>query len=88
MENRKPVETLSDTIPMMQSSDYKERFRAEYAQLYIRRVKLVAMMNKWDAGKLEFEPTCPRSTYDLQLQAMQDYLAILEARAAMEGIVL
>ena len=41
---------------------------------------------KWDEGTLAFEPTCPRSTYNMQLKAMADYMAVLEARAVMENI--
>ena len=41
-----------------------------------------------DDNKLEFTPTCPRSTYDMQIRAMSDYMAILEGRAVMEGIKL
>ena len=79
---------LKDTIAMMQSSDYKERFKAEYYQLVIRYQKLIAMLIKWDTGELNFEPTCPRSTYNIQIRAMSDYIAVLEARAVMEGIEL
>lgn len=81
-------ETLENTVDLMLSPDYKERFIAEYFQVRIRYNKLVAMVEKWDRGELSFNPTCPRSTYDLQLSAMKDYLAILEARAVMEGIEL
>ncbi len=79
---------LKDTISMMESDNYKERFKAEYAQLTIRFEKLKAMLNKWDTGTLPFTPTCPRSTYTLQTRAMADYMAILEARAVMEDISL
>lgn len=79
---------LKDTIKMMESVDYKDRFVAEYGQLAIRHKKLVAMLEKWDNGTLPFTPTCPRSTYDLQIRAMADYIAILEARAIMEGVPL
>ena len=79
---------LKDTIRMMESEDYKERFKAEYYQIVIRYKKLSAMLAKWDNGTLEFNPTCPRSTYNIQVKAMTDYIAILEARAVMEGIVL
>lgn len=79
---------LEDTINMMQSADYKERFKAEYEQLRIRFEKLLAMLDKWDAGTLNFTPTCPRSTYNIQARAMADYLAALEARAVMEDISL
>ena len=77
---------LADTVGMMNSSDYKERFKAEYAQLVIRYNGLRNMLEKWDNGTLEFEPTCPRSTYNLQIKAMTDYIAVLEARAVMENV--
>lgn len=80
--------TLKDTCEMMCSDDYKERFRAEYVQLVIRYDKLKAMLDKWDEGKLNFAPTCPRYMYDIQRRAMEDYITILEARAEMEFIVL
>ena len=79
---------LKDTISMMESADYKERFKAEYYQVVIRWQKLKAMLKKWDDGDLDFTPTCPRSTYNMQDKAMTDYIAVLEARAVMEGIEL
>ena len=45
-------------------------------------------LDKWDNGKLDFSPTCPRSAYNIQVKAMTDYIAVLEARAVMEGIEL
>lgn len=77
---------LKNTVEMMNSADYKERFKAEYYQVVIRFRKLKAMLDKWDGGTLEFTPTCPRSTYNMQIAAMADYIAVLEARAVMEGI--
>ena len=75
---------LRDTVEMMNSADYRERFKAEYFQNVIRYKKLKTMLRNW--GNLNFTPTCPRSTYDLQVKAMKDYIAVLEARALMEGI--
>lgn len=43
-------EELKDTIEMMGSADYKERFKAEYYQNVIRYEKLRAMLDKWDKG--------------------------------------
>ena len=77
---------LRETIDLMNSEDYRERFRAEYYQVKIRYEKLKAMLDKWDSGELNFYPTCPRSTYDIQTAAMKEYIAILEARAVMETI--
>lgn len=79
---------LNDTIELMQSDDYKDRFKAEYHQLVIRYKKLMAMIYKLDSGKLEFTPACPIGVYNFQLRAMSDYIASLEARAAIEGIEL
>ncbi len=79
---------LIDTIELMSSEDYKDRFRAEYYQLVIRFDKLRAMLEKWDKGELGFTPTCPRGVYNLQIRAMADYIAVLEARAAIEHIKL
>lgn len=78
--------TLKDTCDMMTSEDYKERFRAEYMQVVIRYGKLKTMLDNWDSGDLNFTPTCPRSTYNMQVRAMADYIAVLEARAVMEGV--
>lgn len=79
---------LIDTNEMMISADYKERFRAEYYQVVIRYKKLQAILDKWDNGNLNFKPTCPRSTYNMQIKAMTDYIAVLEARAVMENVEL
>lgn len=77
---------LSDTSIFMQSNDYRERFIAEYKQLVIRYKGLKNMLYKWDKDGLDFKPTCPRSTYNMQIKAMEDYIAVLEARAVMENI--
>lgn len=77
---------LNETIEMMVSDDYKERFKAEYYQVAIRYKKLKDMVDKFDS--LPFTPTCPKSTYNMQIKAMTEYIAVLEARAVMEGIEL
>ena len=87
MCDMRPME-LKDTVEMMNSEDYKERFKAEYCQTKIRYGKLKYMLERWDGGILDFVPTSPRSTYDIQIRAMADYIAVLEARAVMEGITL
>ena len=80
------MKKLSDTVELMNSADYKERFMAEYQQVVIRYQGLRNMLYKWDHNELDFNPTCPRSTYNMQIKAMTDYIAVLEARAAIEGI--
>ena len=80
------IETLKDTVEPMCSEDYKERFIAEYAQLVIRYKGLKRMLKKWDDGTLEFEPTCPRNIYNMQIKAMSEYITVLEARAVIENV--
>ena len=77
---------LVDTVDLMMSEDYKDRFVAEYAQLAIRRERLAAMLHKYDHGTLDFTPTCPIELLREQLDAMEDYMSILEKRAILEGI--
>lgn len=77
---------LKDTIELMTSEDYKDRFKAEFYQLVIRYKNLNRMLENWD--NLEFTPICPKSTYDFQLRAMKDYITILKARASFEHIEL
>ena len=69
---------LRDTIEMMNSGDYKERFKAEYYQVVIRYQKLKSMLDKWDNDQLEFTPTCPRSTYNLSLLRSAYYMYFVD----------
>ncbi len=79
---------LKDTIELMQSSDYKDRFRAEYFQLVIRAQKLQAMLDKWGDGSLGFKPTCSKAVLYSQYAYMQAYICMLAKRAELEGIEL
>ena len=79
---------LQTITSLMLSSDYKDRMKAEYYHLLNRKENLEAVLKLWDSGKLTFPPDCPRSIYDLQMRAMNDYQAVLEARAKIEGIAL
>ncbi len=77
---------LKDTIELMNSEDYKERFKAEYYQTKIRYNKLHNMLIKKEAGVLEFTPICPMTKLLEQKRYMGEYLRCLEVRAAIEGI--
>ncbi len=79
---------LKDTISLMTSQDYKDRFKAEFYQVKIRYEKLKEMLDKWDEGTLNFKPTCERSIYDKQIKAMEDYMDILGDRAFIEDVEL
>ena len=88
---------LKDTIEMMNSDDYKERFKAEYHQTKIRYEKLKAFNTKIEAaknliyaGKDTVMPKhdCPDNLLTEQQAIMGNYLRILEVRAVIEGIEL
>ena len=77
---------LKDTIEMMNSESFQERFKAEYWQTKIRYEKLHKMIVKYEAGTLEFTPTCPLEILKEQASGIGKYLYTLEVRAEMEGI--
>ncbi|HIT95991.1 MAG TPA: hypothetical protein IAC45_02885 [Candidatus Aphodousia faecavium] len=79
---------LKDTVTLMLSPDYRERFKAEYYQLDIRIKKLHDLIDKWDAGQLDFSPKASRDLLHGQLIDMITYRNRLRARAVIEGIQL
>ena len=82
------ISTLKDTVEMMNSLEYKERFQAEYFQLKIRITGLSTMLEKYAIGTLKFTPTCSYDLLNGQLKAMKMYAVYLEERAHIENICL
>ena len=78
--------TLTDTVEMMFSEDYKERFKAEYWQTKVRYNKLHKMIIRYEAGTLNFTPSCPIEVLKEQRRHMGEYLHSLEVRAEIESI--
>ena len=92
---RKPMK-LTDTVELMNSDDFKDRFRAEYHQLTIRLSELEKMLRetKFDYA-LSFlnrsfpNRSFPNRSYDLlheQAVYMKQYQHVLEKRASIEDI--
>lgn len=79
---------LKDTIELMNSDDYKDRFKAEYYQVKIRYDKLRKMLVKYEARTLDFELSCPPEILEKQACYMGNYLRTLEVRAEIEKIEL
>lgn len=79
---------LENTVEDMLSDDYDNRLIAEYDQLMIRFLKLKLMIEKWDKDELDFNPGCPRALYDVQLEAMENYIDCLFERANYENVEL
>ena len=80
---------LKDTIEMMNSEDYKERFKAEYYQTKIRYIKLHKMTVKY----IKQEPCrSPRiAVLNCSMSRKSTWACILhalEVRAEIEGVIL
>lgn len=82
------IKTLGDTIELMRSDDYKDRFIAEYAQVYLRAQKLELMLIDYRNKTLDFIPQTDIDTLTDQLTYMNRYILILQKRARIEGIKL
>lgn len=92
-EDMKPVNHLSDTVEGMISGDYKERFKAEYAQVQLRYQKLKNFCNRIELAEVHKVGTapvhdCPLSLLREQQKYMRKYLECLEKRAIIENIIL
>lgn len=77
---------LKDTIKLMTSNDFKERFQAEYAQDKNRAEGLEKMLKAFKAGTLSFKPKCSYELLYEQLIYMKAKLKVLEERAKIEEI--
>ena len=77
---------LKDTVEMMNSEDFKERFKAEYLQLEIRVNGLRNMLKKYKDDTLTFKTSCSYDLLNGQLKAMELYATYLDERAEIEGI--
>ena len=86
----KDLLTLGDTVELMNSKDYHDRFVAEYIQTALRYEKLRAFntrietMEDYDHGEVEHD--CPLELLKEQQRVMGDLLHILEIRAVIEDI--
>ena len=79
---------LNETVPMMESADYIERFKAEFYQLLIRLDSLTSMIIKWENNTLDFQPKCSKETLENQVIFKKGYVDILLLRSKIEGIEL
>lgn len=90
--------SLNNTIELMNSDDYRDRFKAEYLQAKIRYNRLKKFNTKIEAAfrtecvrpdekKVEIpKHDCPADLLREQQRVIGEYLHILEVRAVIEGI--
>lgn len=76
---------LVDTVNLMCSSDFKDRFTAEYSQLVIRLLKLDAVLNNTSDTHFEVDDIT-KALMIKQHDAMESYKECLEKRADILGI--
>ena len=79
---------LKNTIPMMESESWVDRFIAEYEQTKIRYNKLHKLIIKREVGKHGFDAPIPLESWKTQAYHMGLYLYELEKQAAIHGIEL
>ena len=77
---------FGETGSMMLSDDYKERMKAEYWQVKHRYDSLHRMVVKYEAGTLDFTPSCSLELLKEQKSAMGKYLYVLEVRSQIENV--
>jgi len=83
---------LKETVELMNSVDYKDRFIAEYHQVKIRYEKLKNFCNKIEVetmlGKEVTKHDCQLELLREQQKYMGLYLSVLEKRALIENVEL
>lgn len=79
---------LKDTIELMCSADWKDRFLAEYYQTKIRYEKLHKLIVKREVGRHGFDTPIPLESWKEQARHMGQYLYELEVQAVLHGIEL
>lgn len=77
---------LVDTVDLMVSGNYMDRFLAEYYQLNNRIAGLQRILKGYKEGTLNFTPNCSYEILHTQLVYMEAYRNILEERAKIENI--
>lgn len=88
----KDLLTLADTVELMQSTDYRDRFVAEYIQTALRYERLKEFNNmieaaeQWMYSDDMIDHDCPLELLQKQQKAMGEYLHVLELRAKIEDI--
>jgi hypothetical protein len=82
------VMELKDTVELMTSKDWKDRFKAEYLQTRIRYEKLHDLVVKREVGKHYFDTPISLESWKTQARYMGLYLYELEKQAVLHGIEL
>lgn len=85
---RTNTESLAWTYEMMVSSDWKERLKAEWAQLCIRMERLDNFRDAFREDKIDFVTKWDERLLCDQLRAMRNYRDCLLQYAKLEGVEL
>lgn len=81
---------LEDTVELMLSTKWKDRFMAEFYQLCIRKNSLENLLRNYDKGfshcAINRMPNCDVELLRKQLEVMTEYVHILEQRGDAEMV--
>ena len=73
-------------IELLNSENFKDRMKGEYLFVKNKYDKLHDMIVRYEAGTLEFKPTCNLDILKRQASAMANYIYSLEVRAQIEDV--
>lgn len=77
---------ISNSIGRMNIGDEKQNLANEYYMISAKYRKLKKWIDDVERTGITSTLKCPLSLYYMQLRSMVDYIATLEARAAIEGV--
>ena len=77
---------LKDTVGLMISPDWRDRFKAEYLQTKIRYEKLYRLISLRENGQLDFVTPIPIESWKDQEKFMRLYLCELAKQSVIHGI--
>lgn len=79
------IENLKETVELMTSENYQDRFEGEVLQLCIRINRLRDTLINIYNGTCNFTPKCSTELLEAQLDSMEELLRIYAIRASVEG---
>ena len=77
---------LKDTVDLMVSEDYKDRLKAEYLQVKIRKEKLGEKLREMQMGSISLDEVGELNLLRRQYAAMNHYENLLLQRVKAERI--
>lgn len=87
-DGEEDTEQEDEACSTCETTEWKERVVQEYKFIKGKYDRLHDMLNKYEAGTLDFTPNCSLDLLKRQQKAMGEYLNVLEIRAEIEDIAI